>query len=338
MPCPAGMLEAADERLGVEDLTDVAVVDQVSQGQPVPVPPAALVHGDDAIVFRRGGDDRVGVGAAQAHRLLDHDVLAGAQQGQGEFGVQDRRRGDDRDVDRRIVPEGLGGVVGDEIGEVGTGRHEPVGHRVGGGDEREPVGLGGSEAVQVPHGAERSVADDADAEVGGSDGVGRCEQASDEGRQGGMSAQRLEVGNTRRDDPAGAEPADGDRRVVGEAHAGGRCDLDAAVDRGQGAQRGGDRDLAVEPAGGGAVGERDEPLGRRQLGADRDARDRRGDRVAWLDREQHAAAGFGKALQVGSAVVVERSGDEDGVVPGVGNHPDDPTQRYGGVPDSARNP
>ena len=261
VPCPARMLEAADERLDVEHLADVAAVDDVSQGEPVAVPPTALVHGDDAIVLGGGCDDGVGVGAAQAHRLLDHDVLAGAQQCEREFGVQDRRCGDDRDVDRRIGGERLGGVVGDEIGEVGTSGHEPVADRVGGGDEREPVGLGGGEAVQVAHRAERSVADDADAEVGGPRRSRRCEQPSDERAERAMSAQRVEIGDAGRDDPAGAEAADRDRRVVDEADAGGGGDLDAAVDRGQRAQRGGDRDLAVESAGGGVVGERDEPLG-----------------------------------------------------------------------------
>ncbi len=67
----------------------------------------------------------------------------------------------------RIGGEGIGRVVADEVGEVGSGGDETFADGVGRGDECEPVGLGGCEAVQVPHGAERSVADHADAEVGG---------------------------------------------------------------------------------------------------------------------------------------------------------------------------
>ncbi len=163
------------------------------------------MHGDDAIVFGCGGDDRVGVGAPQTHRLLDHDVLAGAQQCQREFGVQDRRGGDDRDVDRRVGRERLGGIVGDQIGEVGAGGDEPVAHRIGSGDEREAVGFGGREAVQVSHRPEGSVADDADTEVAGACWGGRCEQPGDERPEGRVPLQRVEVGDAGGDDPAGAE-------------------------------------------------------------------------------------------------------------------------------------
>ena len=234
--------------------------DQVTHGEPVAVPSSALVHGDDPVVFGGRGDDGVGVVAAQAHRLLDHDVLAGAQELECEFGVQDGRRGDDRDVDRWVGGERLGGVVGDEIGEVGAGRDEAVADRVGGGDESEAVGFGGGEAVQVAHRSERSVADDADAEVVGLRRCRRLQQAGDERCERRMPLQRVEVGDAGGHDPPGAEVAHGDRGVVDEPDAGGRGDGDAAVDGLQCAQRRGDGDLAVEPGGSPIVGEGDEPL------------------------------------------------------------------------------
>src|SRR6056297_3932976 len=57
VPGSARMLESADEGLEVEDLADLAVVDDAAQRQPVAVPAAALVHGDGAVVRGGGGDD-----------------------------------------------------------------------------------------------------------------------------------------------------------------------------------------------------------------------------------------------------------------------------------------
>jgi hypothetical protein len=96
------VLEAAHEGLDVEDVADLAASGDIAHREPVAIPPAALVHGDRPLVVARCCDDRVGVVTTQAHRLLDHDVFARMQQLEGELGVEDRRRGDDGDVDRGI--------------------------------------------------------------------------------------------------------------------------------------------------------------------------------------------------------------------------------------------
>jgi hypothetical protein len=72
------MVEPADEGLHVEDLTEQVGVDSPAQRQEVAVPPAALVHGDGAVHLGGGGEQQVGIGGGEAHRLLDHHVLAGA--------------------------------------------------------------------------------------------------------------------------------------------------------------------------------------------------------------------------------------------------------------------
>ena len=137
MPRPAGVFESADEGLDVEHATEVAAFDEAPDRQPVGVPAAALVHGDDTSDVVGRLDECIGVGGGETHRLLHDDVFAGTQQLEGEFGVMYRRRCDDRDVDAVVGGERRAGVVRPQLGEVDPCSVETVGRIVGGGDERK---------------------------------------------------------------------------------------------------------------------------------------------------------------------------------------------------------
>ena len=262
VPGPARVLEPSDERLDVEDVTKVAAIEDAADRQPVGVPPAALVHGDRAVDLARQCDQRVGIGGRQAHRLLDDDVLAGPQQVARQVGVVDGRRGDDGDVDGVVGGERVGRRVRVQIREVEPCGVESVGDRIGRGDEREPVGLGRREPVEVAHPAVRAVADDADAERSGRrpDGDG-AQQPLDEPTERGVRLQRVDVGHAGRDHHPVADAPDGEGRQVVETDAGRRHHVGVGVGGGERSQSGDDRDLAGEARRLGPIGERDEPLG-----------------------------------------------------------------------------
>jgi hypothetical protein len=151
-----------------------------------------------------------------------------------------------------------------------------------------------------------------------------------------VSPQCVEVGDARRDDSSGADVADSDGGLVDEPDTGGGCHGDATVDRRQGPQLGRDRHLAIEAGGGFVVGQGDEPLGAWEIRRHRDTSHRCCNVVAGFDGQKHAAARLGGSLELGGAVGVDSSRDEQGVVPAVYGHSGDPSQAPGSTPRGAR--
>jgi hypothetical protein len=291
------VLEAAHEGLDVEHLTHQTELDRPGEGQEVGVPPAALVHGEDAVVGRRGRHHAVGVGEREAHRLLDHHVLAGVQQGHGELGMMGRRRGDDRDVDRVVGAQLHRRGIGPQPREVVRGRNPPLGDGVDGRDEGQSVGLGRGEAVGVAHPPVRPVAHDTDPE-GARRGGRRTDQATHEPPEHLVGEQRCEVADPGAHHPAGAEGPHGQHRHVPERDARGRHHLDAVTDGPQHMQRRGDRHLTVEPGGLRDVTEGHEPLGARQMRLDVDTGQRRAGRITGLGHDEQRTAGLDVAAQL----------------------------------------
>ncbi len=118
VPGAARVFEAADEGLDVEDVADEAALDGPAKGAVVGVPPAVLVDRQRDAVCVSGGDQFVGLGDGDAHRLLGDHVLAGPQCLESERRMAVGRGGDHHDVDGVVVQQ-IGHVrVGGDAGEL----------------------------------------------------------------------------------------------------------------------------------------------------------------------------------------------------------------------------
>ena len=134
------MRVAAHEGLDVEDLAEEPGADGAPERHEVGVPAPVLVHGEHALARRRGGDDLVGLGDGQAERLLAGDVLARAQQRQGQRHVVRGRRRHQRHLDVVVADQLAHRRVRPHAREVGLRGLAALEVRVDDRDQLQPLG------------------------------------------------------------------------------------------------------------------------------------------------------------------------------------------------------
>src|ERR1700681_2124450 len=90
VPVVARMVVAADKRLHVKGLANLARTHDVAEGEAVGIPAAALEDGQDSIARDGRIDHAVYLFDSQSERLLAHDVLSSAQRGNHGIGMDAR--------------------------------------------------------------------------------------------------------------------------------------------------------------------------------------------------------------------------------------------------------
>ena len=165
VPRPAGMRVAAHERLHVEDLAEEPGADGAPYGHEVGIPSAVLVDRQHTAARRRRRDDLVGLGDGQTQRLLAGDVLARAQELQGQRHVVSGRRRHERYLDIIVADQLAHRRVRPDARKVRLRRLPALDVRVDDGDQLEPLGPHHAEPVVVAHGPERTIPDDPHSDV-----------------------------------------------------------------------------------------------------------------------------------------------------------------------------
>ena len=172
-------------------------------------------------------------------------MLARAQQGQGQRDVVRRRRRDQRHLDVVVADELTHRRVRPHAREIRLGGLAPLDVRIDHGDELEPVGRRHPEPVVIAHAAERTVADDAHADVAPAAVQIGTQRAPEQLGELGVPQRRVGVPEPARDHAAGA--------AGGLDHGGEVTQRDAHVDD----------DLAVRDRD-----QRHEPIDERELARD----------------------------------------------------------------------
>ncbi len=130
------------------------------------------------------------------------------------------------------------------------------------------------------------------------------------------------------DDPAGADGADRDGRLVLESDAGRRGDLHVGGHLTEGPKRRRDGDFAIEPGAGGTIGEGDEPFGGGQIGHDLDACECGTEGIVGLERDEGGSTRSNEPVEVVGSLGIESARHQLRVVPAVRRHSGDHSQGF----------
>jgi hypothetical protein len=162
VPQVARVSEPADERLDVEDVTEGTCSHSASHREVVGVEPSVLVDDNQPVECIGLSKDDICLVGVDRERLLNHNVLAGADGAKCPVRVGAGRGGHHDEVDVVTFEQLVGVAQDDDSVSNGRRRGQPGGRGVADGRERQSIDSTHRSAVLVPDSAvpEQTDADD----------------------------------------------------------------------------------------------------------------------------------------------------------------------------------